>query len=60
MKRRILIVTTEALPTSAGPSAGGGIRAHSLGEALREAGHEVIYSLPRSLVTSLGHCLSWF
>jgi hypothetical protein len=49
-KRRVVLVTSEVLPGWGYPTAGGGIRAHSLGEALREAGHELIYSLPISVL----------
>jgi len=49
-KRRVLIVTTEVLPGWGVPSAGGGIRAHSLGEGLKAAGHEVVYSLPEPVL----------
>lgn len=53
-RRRVLVVTTEVLPGWGVPCAGGGIRAHSLGEALREAGHETLYSLPLSLLEEAG------
>jgi glycosyltransferase involved in cell wall biosynthesis len=52
-KRRILILTTESLPGLGLPTAGGGIRAHTLGESLRAAGHEVLYSIPESVVEKI-------
>ncbi len=53
-RRRILILTTESLPGLGIPTAGGGIRAHALGESLRAAGHEVIYSIPESVLDKIG------
>ena len=44
---RVLIVTTELIPSLPFPTVGGGQRAHSLGEGLKSKGHEVVYSLPR-------------
>ena len=44
---KVLIVTTELIPSLPYPSAGGGQRAHSLGEGLKSKGHEVAYSLPK-------------
>ncbi len=43
---RILIASTEILPTLACPTVGGSQRTHALGEALRERGHDVVYSVP--------------
>jgi len=44
---KVLIVTTELIPSLPFPTVGGGQRAHSLGEGLKSKGHEVAYSLPR-------------
>lgn len=41
--RHVALLTTENLPVSPQPCAGGGIRAWSLGEGLRQAGHECTY-----------------
>ncbi|HUT03513.1 MAG TPA: glycosyltransferase family 4 protein [bacterium] len=43
---KVLIATTELIPSLPYPAVGGGQRAFSLGEGLRSRGHEVIYSLP--------------
>lgn len=43
---KVLIVTTELIPSLPFPTGGGGQRAHSLGEGLMSKGHEVLYSLP--------------
>ena len=43
---KVLIFTTELLPSLPYPAGGGGQRAYSLGEGLRSKGHQVIYSLP--------------
>lgn len=45
MQKRILIVTTEILPSFNEPCAGGGVRAYTLGEALRARGHDVEYAI---------------
>ncbi len=44
---KVLIVTTELIPSLPFPTVGGGQRAYSLGEGLKSKGHEVAYSLPR-------------
>ncbi len=51
MNRRVLILTTESLPPWPSPTAGGGVRAWSLGEALDEAGVQVTYLIPKKLCT---------
>jgi len=38
------------IPLAGRPTAGGGLRAWGLGEALRARGHDVIYSVPQQLV----------
>ncbi|MCD6328111.1 hypothetical protein J7M28_11255 [bacterium] len=43
---RVLIITTELLPTLPCLTVGGSQRTHALGESLKLKGHEVIYSLP--------------
>ncbi|MBN2208586.1 MAG: glycosyltransferase family 4 protein [Candidatus Coatesbacteria bacterium] len=48
---KVLIVTTELLPSLPFPTVGGGQRAYSLGEGLRSRGYEVAYSLPREHLT---------
>ena len=45
---KVLIVTCQALHHSDRPSSGGKLRAYSLGEALKERGQQVLYSVPRS------------
>ncbi len=44
--KKILIVTSQALPQTDQPATGGGIRAYSLGEALKTKGHTIQYSIP--------------
>lgn len=46
-QKKILVVTCQGLPHPAYPSTGGGLRAYMLGQALKECGHKVIYSLPK-------------
>ena len=48
---KVLIVTTELIPSLPFPTVGGGQRAYSLGEGLKSKGHEVAYSLPREHLT---------
>lgn len=43
---KVLIISTELLPTLPFPTVGGSQRTYSIGQALKEKGHEVIYSLP--------------
>ncbi len=50
MRRRVLVLTRDLIPLSGRPTAGGGLRAWGLGEALRARGHDVIYSVPQQLV----------
>jgi len=51
--KKILIVTCQALPDPQQPATGGSLRAFGLGEALKEKGHTVVYSVPQiSLDTS--------
>ena len=50
MSSRILIVTTEMLPGLGYPTAGGGMRAYSIGEGLKSHGLQVDYSLRDSLL----------
>jgi len=51
--KKILIVTCQALPDSQQPATGGSLRAFCLGEALKEKGHTIVYSVPQiSLDTS--------
>ncbi len=47
-ERKILIVTSQALPQDDRPATGGGLRAYALGEALKGQGHTVSYSIPRN------------
>lgn len=44
----ILIVTCQGLPRPDRPTTGAGLRAYGLGEALKERGHQVIYSVPEA------------
>ncbi|RLC47401.1 MAG: hypothetical protein DRH70_03465 [Candidatus Coatesbacteria bacterium] len=48
---KVLIATTELIPSLPYPAGGGGQRALSLGEGLRSRGHEVVYSLPMEHLT---------
>ena len=50
MTPRVLIVTTEMLPGLGYPTAGGGMRAYSIGEGLKSHGLHVDYSLRDSLL----------
>ncbi|MBU0486059.1 MAG: glycosyltransferase family 4 protein [Proteobacteria bacterium] len=50
--RKILIVTCQPLPQAGQPATGGAIRAHALGEALKERGHTVLYSIPEQCCTN--------
>ncbi len=50
MRRRVLVLTRDLIPIQGLPTAGGGIRAWGLGEALRQCGHDVVYSVPNKLV----------
>ena len=50
MRRRVLVLTRDLIPTEGSPTTGGGIRAWGLGEALRGCGHDVVYSVPSKLV----------
>ena len=50
MRRRVLVLTRDLIPVEGSPTSGGGIRAWGLGEALRSAGHDVVYSVPTKLV----------
>lgn len=50
MRRRVLVLTRDLIPTPGRPVTGGGLRAWGLGEALRGRGHDVVYSVPRGLV----------
>lgn len=45
---RIVVVTTEPPPLPGWPTTGAGLRAHSLGEALRARGHEVRTLIPEN------------
>lgn len=51
--RRILIVTTEMIPGCGAPTAGGGVRAWSLGKALEHAGHEVVFAIHEKALQGL-------
>lgn len=50
MNRRILVFTVDLVPFAGQPAYGGGLRAWGLGEALRAAGHDVVYSVPAELL----------
>ena len=50
MRRRVLVLTRDLIPLAGRATAGGGLRAWGLGEALKARGHDVIYSVPLSLV----------
>ena len=50
MASKVLIVTTEMLPGLGYPTAGGGMRAYSIGEGLKSHGFHVDYSLRDSLL----------
>ena len=50
MKRTILIFAVDRIPLDDRSVSGGGLRAWGLGEALKEKGHDVIYSIPKRLV----------
>jgi len=43
---KVLVVTTELLPTLPYPTVGGSQRTYALGEPLRQRGHDVVYSVP--------------
>ena len=43
---KVLVATTELLPTLPYPTVGGSQRTFSLGEPLRRRGHDVVYSVP--------------
>lgn len=45
--KRILIVTCQALPDDVRPTTGGSLRAHNLGLALAECGHQVVFAVPK-------------
>jgi hypothetical protein len=47
----VLVLTRDLIPRPGRPVSGGGLRAWGLGEGLRARGHEVIYSMPRALVS---------
>jgi hypothetical protein len=49
--KRILIVTCQGLIHPEMPATGGSLRAYCLGEALKECGHRVIYSVPKACLT---------
>jgi len=50
VRRRVLVLTRDLIPIQGLPTAGGGLRAWGLGEALRLRGHDVVYSVPAKLV----------
>ena len=50
MRRRVLVLTRDLIPLPGRATAGGGLRAWGLGEALKARGHDVIYSVPKQLV----------
>lgn len=45
------MVTCQDLPRSGQPATGGSLRAFGLGEALKNRGHEVFYSVPKTCLT---------
>ena len=55
IRRRVLVITRNMIPVPGLSVMGGGLRAWSLGEALRRCGHDVVYSVPRSLLPE-GEC----
>lgn len=50
MRRRVLVLTRDVIPLAGRSVSGGGLRAWGLGEALKMAGHDVVYSVPQTLV----------
>jgi len=48
--KKIMIVTYQDLPRSDRPATGGSLRAYSLGEALKECGHSIVYSIPENCI----------
>lgn len=51
--RRILVVSPDVLPYPGLPTVGSALRTWALGQGLRTAGHEVVFSMPRSVLA--GH-----
>ncbi len=49
--KNILVVTCQALPEPGKPTTGGSLRALNLGEALKNCGHQVAYSVPQDCLT---------
>ena len=47
MRRTVLIFTVDMIPVPDCKTSGGGLRAWTLGQALAEKGHDVIYSVPK-------------
>jgi glycosyltransferase involved in cell wall biosynthesis/peptidoglycan hydrolase CwlO-like protein len=54
LKRSVLIFSVDAIPMKDRQVSGGGLRAWSLGEALKGKGHDVVYSIPEKTVQQGG------
>ena len=54
MRRTVLIFTVDMIPVRNSHVSGGGLRAWGLGEALKEKGHEVVYSVPKKRIEGQG------
>ncbi|MCB1154825.1 hypothetical protein KDL45_14310, partial [bacterium] len=50
MKRKILLVTCERMPTPGQPVTGGALRVHGLAKGLEAHGHEVLVSMPKEVL----------
>ena len=50
MRRTVLIFTVDMIPVRNSHVSGGGLRAWGLGQALKEKGHEVVYSVPKKRI----------
>jgi hypothetical protein len=48
--KKIMIVTYQDIHRSDRPTTGGSLRAYNLGEALRECGHSIVYSIPENCI----------
>lgn len=54
-RRRVLVFSSDILPYPGLPTVGSGLRAWGLGEGLKSADHEVIFSMPRAALKGREH-----
>lgn len=57
--KKILLATCQPLPAADKPTTGGSLRAYHLGKALEECGHQVLYSLPDTCLTTETEKAQW-